>query len=55
MRYASGDMVGKFGIERYLDASLRGTNGAENVVVNVVGRKSGSWGGSRLSQGAMSC
>jgi penicillin-binding protein 2 len=39
MRYASGDMVGKFGIERYLDASLRGTNGAENVVVNVVGKE----------------
>jgi len=39
MRYASGDMVGKFGVERYLDSPLRGTNGAENVVVNVVGKE----------------
>ncbi|MGV8081851.1 MAG: penicillin-binding protein 2 [Syntrophales bacterium] len=39
MRYSSGDMVGKFGIEKYLDAPLRGINGAENVVVNVVGKE----------------
>ncbi|NPU83118.1 MAG: penicillin-binding protein 2 [Syntrophaceae bacterium] len=39
LRYSSGDMVGKFGIERYLDAPLRGVNGAENVVVNVVGKE----------------
>lgn len=39
IRYSSGDMIGKFGIERYLDDSLRGTNGAETMVVNVVGKE----------------
>ncbi|HOD29406.1 MAG TPA: penicillin-binding protein 2 [Syntrophales bacterium] len=36
--YASGDMVGKFGIEKYLDPYLRGTNGFEQVEVNAVGK-----------------
>ncbi len=38
-RYSSGDMVGKFGIERQFDQPLRGTNGAETVVVNVAGKE----------------
>jgi penicillin-binding protein 2 len=34
----SGDIIGKFGIEKFLDAHLRGKNGAEQVEVNVAGR-----------------
>ena len=37
--YGSGDMVGKYGLERYLDAYLKGKNGAEQIEVNVLGRK----------------
>lgn len=37
--YVSGDIVGKYGVERYLDAYLRGKNGAEQIEVNVSGKK----------------
>jgi len=37
-RYASGDIVGKFGIEKFLDSHLRGESGAEQVEVNVAGK-----------------
>ena len=33
-----GDIIGKFGIEKFLDAHLRGKNGAEQVEVNVAGK-----------------
>jgi len=36
--YTIGDRVGKFGVERYLDAYLRGRNGAEQVEVDALGR-----------------
>ncbi len=38
-QYTGGDMVGKYGIEKYLDQHLRGKNGAEQVEVNVVGKE----------------
>ncbi|MDA8125801.1 MAG: penicillin-binding protein 2 [Deltaproteobacteria bacterium] len=34
----SGDITGKFGIEKFLDAHLRGQSGAEQVEVNVAGK-----------------
>ena len=37
--YGAGDVVGKYGIEKYLDIYLRGKNGAEQVEVNVQGKK----------------
>ncbi len=37
-KYGPGDMVGKYGIEKYYDAYLRGKNGAEQVEVNALGR-----------------
>ncbi|MBN1613531.1 MAG: penicillin-binding protein 2, partial [Deltaproteobacteria bacterium] len=37
--YFAGDLVGKYGIEKYLDPYLRGINGAEQVEVNVVGKE----------------
>jgi penicillin-binding protein 2 len=39
VHYSGGDMVGKYGIEKYLDSYLRGKNGAEQVEVNVVGKE----------------
>ena len=36
--YSSGDMIGKSGIEKYLDAYLRGESGFEQVEVNVLGK-----------------
>jgi len=36
--YSPGDMVGKYGIEKFYDAYLRGKNGAEQVEVNALGR-----------------
>ena len=33
-----GDIIGKFGIEKLLDAHIRGKNGAEQVEVNVAGK-----------------
>ena len=38
-KYKSGDLVGKYGIERYLDPKIRGKNGGEQIEVNVVGKK----------------
>jgi penicillin-binding protein 2 len=38
-QYSSGDMVGKSGIEKYLDRYLRGDNGSEQVEVNVRGQE----------------
>jgi len=37
--YRSDDIVGKYGIERYLDRYLKGVSGGEQVEVNVQGRK----------------
>lgn len=37
--YKSGDFIGKFGLEKALDAHIRGKPGGEQVEVNVVGRK----------------
>lgn len=37
-KYASGDMVGKYGLEKYYDDDLRGRNGAEQVEVNALGK-----------------
>jgi penicillin-binding protein 2 len=34
----TGDIIGKFGIEKYLDTYLRGKSGAEQVEVNVSGK-----------------
>jgi len=36
--YSPGDMVGKYGIEKYYNAYLRGKNGAEQVEVNALGK-----------------
>jgi penicillin-binding protein 2 len=33
-----GDIIGKFGVEKFLDTHLRGKNGAEQVEVNVAGK-----------------
>lgn len=37
--YAPGDLIGKSGIEKYLDAYLRGVSGIEQVEVNVLGKE----------------
>lgn len=37
-QFSSGDVIGKFGIERFLDPHLRGQSGAEQVEVNVSGK-----------------
>jgi penicillin-binding protein 2 len=37
--YASGDIVGKHGLEKFLDAYIRGHRGAELVEVNVYGKE----------------
>lgn len=43
-RLAPGDIIGKFGIEKFLDDHLRGKNGAEQVEVNVAGKEVRSLG-----------
>ncbi|HXI04261.1 MAG TPA: penicillin-binding protein 2 [Candidatus Saccharimonadales bacterium] len=42
---ASGDIVGKSGLEKYLDSQLRGENGYRRIVVNNVGREVGGLSG----------
>ncbi|MCX5837038.1 MAG: penicillin-binding protein 2 [Deltaproteobacteria bacterium] len=37
-KLSPGDIIGKFGIEKFLDAHLRGKSGAEQVEVNVAGK-----------------
>lgn len=37
--YSSGDIVGKYGVEKYLDSYIRGRKGAELVEVNVYGKE----------------
>jgi penicillin-binding protein 2 len=37
--FAPGDLIGKSGIEKYLDAYLRGVSGIEQVEVNVLGKE----------------
>jgi penicillin-binding protein 2 len=37
-KLTSGDIIGKFGIEKFLDSHLRGMSGAEQVEVNVAGK-----------------
>ncbi len=39
-----GDIIGKFGIEKFLDAHLRGKSGAEQVEVNAAGKSVRSLG-----------
>ena len=42
--YTSGDLIGKSGIEKYLDPYLRGVSGIEQVEVNVLGKeRKGPW------------
>ena len=35
----SGDLIGKFGLEKALDRYIRGRAGGEQVEVNVIGKK----------------
>lgn len=44
MHLTPGDIIGKFGIEKFLDDHLRGKNGAEQVEVNVAGKEVRSLG-----------
>jgi penicillin-binding protein 2 len=44
LHLTQGDMIGKFGIEKFLDDHLRGKNGAEQVEVNVAGKEVRSLG-----------
>ncbi|MCG2740174.1 MAG: penicillin-binding protein 2 [Syntrophaceae bacterium] len=44
LHLAPGDIIGKFGIEKFLDDHLRGKNGAEQVEVNVAGKEVRSLG-----------
>ena len=37
--YKSGDLIGKFGLEKALDPFIRGKAGGEQVEVNVIGKK----------------
>jgi penicillin-binding protein 2 len=37
--YKSGDLIGKFGLEKALDRFIRGRAGGEQVEVNVIGKK----------------
>ncbi len=37
--YEAGDIIGKYGIERYFDAYLKGQSGADEVEVNAHGKK----------------
>jgi penicillin-binding protein 2 len=37
--YTSGDLIGKSGIEKYLDPYLRGKSGIEQVEINVLGKE----------------
>jgi penicillin-binding protein 2 len=43
-KFSSGDIVGKFGIEKFLDSHLRGKSGAEQIEVNVAGKEVRSLG-----------
>jgi len=43
--YGANDIVGKYGIERYLDGYLKGKSGGEQVEVDVAGRRLNVLGG----------
>jgi penicillin-binding protein 2 len=43
-KFSSGDIIGKFGIEKFLDFHLRGKSGAEQIEVNVAGKEVRSLG-----------
>jgi penicillin-binding protein 2 len=43
-QFTPGDIIGKFGIEKFLDPHLRGKSGAEQVEVNVAGKEVRSLG-----------
>ena len=43
-KFSSGDIIGKFGIEKFLDSHLRGKSGAEQIEVNVAGKEVRSLG-----------
>ena len=43
-QFTPGDIIGKFGIEKFLDSHLRGKSGAEQVEVNVAGKEVRSLG-----------
>lgn len=38
-RYRMGDLIGKAGLEKYLETTLRGVNGGQQVEVDAVGRR----------------
>jgi penicillin-binding protein 2 len=46
-----GDIIGKFGIEKFLDGHLRGKNGAEQIEVNAAGKAVRSLGKIKSSTG----
>jgi penicillin-binding protein 2 len=46
-----GDIIGKFGIEKFLDSHLRGKNGAEQIEVNAAGKAVRSLGIIKSSTG----
>ncbi len=50
-KLTTGDIIGKFGIEKFLDAHLRGESGAEQVEVNVTGKTIRSLGRIRATPG----
>jgi len=37
-KFSPGDIIGKSGIEKFLDSHLRGKNGAEQIEINVAGK-----------------
>ena len=49
--YKSGDLIGKFGLEKALDPFIRGKAGGEQVEVNVIGKKVKTLGRVEPSQG----
>jgi len=49
--YRSGDLIGKFGLEKALDPFIRGKAGGEQVEVNVIGKKIKTLGRVEPSQG----
>jgi len=49
--YKSGDLIGKFGLEKALDPFIRGKAGGEQVEVNVIGKKVKTLGRVEPAQG----
>src|SRR3989304_6640574 len=38
-RYSSGDLIGKYGLEKYFEKDLRGIDGGKEIEVDALGRK----------------